>query len=228
MLILALDTTAVATSVAVAEIDGGIVKTYSAFTSKNKLTHSEKLMPMIDSVLRIFGKKIEDIELIAVNAGPGSFTGVRIGVATVKGLADGLNIPCVSVSTLDSLYANLEGVKGVICPVMDARREQFYNALYKNGKKIKGDRAVSADELTAELDGLAGDVTVCGDGAYVFASLYKGTKKLKMAPAAAIDQNALSTAVCGYKAYTEGKAVSAADLKPIYLRMSQAERMKNQ
>lgn len=228
MLILAIDSTAVAASVAVADIEGGSLTGYTSFVLKNKLTHSETLMPMIDSALGVYRRGISDVGLVAVNAGPGSFTGVRIGVATAKGIADGLGVKCASVSTLDSLSRNAHGFGGIICPVMDARRGQFYNALFKGGKRLCPDRAISAEELTAEIDGMSGRVMLCGDGAYVFKELYKGKKRLTVAPAVAADQNALSTAICGYEAYEKGLCVDSADLKPIYLRMSQAERMRNQ
>lgn len=228
MLILGIDSTAVAASVAVADIEDGVLRGHSSFTLKNRLTHSETLMPMIDSVLKIYGRDIKDVELIAVNAGPGSFTGVRIGVATAKGLADGLGIKCASVSTLESLAYNMKGVGGVICPLMDARRGQFYNALFKGTKRLCPDRAVSAEELSAEIDGIKGTVTLCGDGANVFAGLYNGKKRLVIASPVSLDQNALSTAICGYEAYKKGLCMTSADLKPVYLRMSQAERMKNQ
>ncbi len=228
MLILAIDSTAVAASVAVADINDGFVTGHSSFVLKNKLTHSETLMPMIDSALKVYGRTISDVELIAVNAGPGSFTGVRIGVATAKGLADGLGIKCASVSTLDSLSRNVEGFSGIICPLMDARRGQFYNALFKGAKRLCPDRAISAEELSAEIDSMSGRVILCGDGAHVFKELYRGKKRLVLAPAVAVDQNALSTAICGYEAYKNNTCVDSVDLKPVYLRMSQAERMRNQ
>ena len=228
MLILGIDSTAVAASVAIADIDGGVVSGHSSFVLKNRLTHSETLMPMIDSALKVYGRNIGDVELIAVNAGPGSFTGVRIGVATAKGLADGLGIKCAAVSTLESLSRNVRGFGGTVCPLMDARRGQFYNALFKGTKRLCPDRAISAEELSAELDKTNGKVILCGDGANVYAELYKGKKRLLLAPEVAVDQNALSTAICGYEAYKNNTCVDSVDLKPVYLRMSRAERMKNQ
>ncbi len=229
MLIVGIDTTAVMATAAVADIDdGGKVLSYTLFSSKTKLTHSEKLMPMLDSALKLHGKSIGDVKLIAVNVGPGSFTGVRIGVATAKGLAEGLGIRCAAVNTLDSLYENMRGVGGIICPVMDARRSQFYNALYKNGRRITDYRAISASELSAELDSLSGKVYVCGDGMGLFASLHGGANRITLASAVSADQNALSVAVCGYSAFVKNETVEACDLKPIYLRMSQAERIRNE
>ncbi|PKM61504.1 MAG: tRNA (adenosine(37)-N6)-threonylcarbamoyltransferase complex dimerization subunit type 1 TsaB, partial [Firmicutes bacterium HGW-Firmicutes-21] len=131
MLVLGMDTTAVIASVAVAEIDD-YIKTYSLFSLKNRLTHSENLMPMVEQVIELFGVKPSELALLAVSVGPGSFTGVRIGVSTVKGLsfASGGGIPCVAVSTLEALAENLSQHTGIICPLMDARRQQFYNALF--------------------------------------------------------------------------------------------------
>ena len=118
MLILGIDSTAVTASVALADIKDGEVQKYSVFTAKNKMTHSENLLPMIDHVLTVYGAKADDLDLLAVNAGPGSFTGVRIGVATVKGLAFAKGLPCAPVSTLESLAQNLDGVPGIVCPLM--------------------------------------------------------------------------------------------------------------
>ena len=114
MLILGIDSTAVTASVALADIENGEVQRYSVFTAKNKMTHSENLLPMIDHVLTVYGASASDLELLAVNAGPGSFTGVRIGVATVKGLAFAKSLPCASVSTLASLAQNLDGFPGIV------------------------------------------------------------------------------------------------------------------
>lgn len=127
MLILAMDSTAVAASVALLT-DGAPL---AAFHLDNGNTHSETLLPMVESVLRCTGKTVDDIDLFAVSAGPGSFTGVRIGVATVKGLAFGKGKPCVGVSTLEALAENLVPTGGLLCPVMNARRGQVYNALFR-------------------------------------------------------------------------------------------------
>lgn len=221
MLTAALDSTAVTASAAVAEIDeNGRIKAYSLFTVKNKLTHSETLLPMLENALQRFGANVGDIGLYAVSAGPGSFTGVRIGVATVKGLATPRNTPCAGVSTLLSLAHNFK--KGPVCALMDARRGQYYAALFVDGERKTPDSALSARE-TEEL--LAGydEVTLVGDGAELFYEA-SGRKGLFVAPAACMDQNALSVALCGFEAYRTGGAVDAAGLKPVYLRVPQAER----
>ena len=183
-------------------------------------SHSENLMPMIDHALQVYGAKASDLELLAVNAGPGSFTGVRIGVATVKGLAFPKSLPCAPVSTLDSLAQNLEGVPGTVCALMDARRNQFYYAIFENGLRLTPDSCGSAEEIAKQLAGK--DVTLCGDGALVFASHAHGI--YAVANPVIREQNALSVALCGYRMYMEGKTVSGKELRPIYLRVPQAER----
>lgn len=227
MLILGMDTTAVTASVAIAEIDGSVQK-YSLFTMKNRLTHSENLMPMIKQTIELYGADPGEISLIAVSAGPGSFTGVRIGVATAKGLAFayGGKIPCASISTLQALAENLSHNYGIICPVMDARRHQFYNALFKGGKRMCEDRLISSECLKEQLLNINEPVIICGDGAEFFYQDCEKVDRIKIASPSSRDQNALSVAVCGYKAYLNGEAVNAQELKPIYLRASQAERKR--
>lgn len=220
MLILGVDSTAVTASVSIAEVKEGELISHSLFTVKNKMTHSENLMPMIDHALQVYGAKASDLELLAVNAGPGSFTGVRIGVATVKGLAFPKSLPCAPVSTLDSLAQNLEGVPGTVCALMDARRNQFYYAIFENGLRLTPDSCGSAEEIAEQLAGK--NVTLCGDGALVFASHAHGI--YAVANPVIREQNALSVALCGYRMYMEGKAVSGKELRPIYLRVPQAER----
>ena len=222
MLILGLDSTAVTASVAVAEIKDGRLVSHSLFTVKNKMTHSENLMPMVDHALQVYGASVSDLELLAVNAGPGSFTGVRIGVATVKGLAFPKSLPCAPVSTLESLAENLAGTEGVVCALMDARRNQFYYALFEDGTRLTPDSCGGLEEICA----LIGDkkATLCGDGAHVFVSLFAEGCPYTVANPVIREQNALSTALCGYRMYTEGKTVSGKELRPVYLRVPQAER----
>ncbi|MBR5278054.1 MAG: tRNA (adenosine(37)-N6)-threonylcarbamoyltransferase complex dimerization subunit type 1 TsaB, partial [Clostridia bacterium] len=145
MLIAALDSTAVTASAAIAEINDGKLSTYGVFTVKNKLTHSEILLPLLENALKQYGADIQDVDLFAVSAGPGSFTGVRIGAATVKGLAFAQKKPCVGVSPLEAMAQNVG--RGYVCPVMDARRDQFYTALFKDGKRITEDAALSTAEI---------------------------------------------------------------------------------
>lgn len=221
MLILGIDSTAVSASVAVADIENGVVRTYSECTTKNKMTHSENLLPMIDHALTVYGKTISDVELLAVNAGPGSFTGVRIGVATVKGLAYPNGLPCAAVSTLASLEKNVSGIAGNVCALMDARRGQFYYALFENGVRVSEDDVAPSEEI---LPKLSGKTTLVGDGAALFASLVSGRADVRLAPAGCRDQSGLSVALCAEELFRAGKTVSGKDLRPVYLRLPQAER----
>lgn len=223
MLIAALDSTAVTASCAVAEINENKLGTYSLFTVKNKLTHSEILLPLLENALKQYGADIKDIDLFAVSAGPGSFTGVRIGASTVKGLAFAENKPCVAVSALEAMAKNVG--RGYICPVMDARRDQFYNALFRDGCRLTDDSANSFDEIFAVLKELP-EVTVCGDGMEKFISMCGGEGNIFPASYAGADQNALSVALIAYKKFVDGETVSAKELQPVYLRMPQAEREK--
>lgn len=229
MLILAIDTTALTASVAVAEFEGEALKSHSVFSVKNTLTHSETLFPMIDSALKIYGKTVNEVELFAVSAGPGSFTGVRIGVAAIKGLAF-QGKPCAAVSTLEALAENIGG-DGLICPLMDARRGVFYNALFmrRDGvlERLTPDRPIGIDELSAELSAFE-EVKICGDGTELFLKTYCGAAKVTAPSPAEKDQNALSVAKCAAKAFAQGETVSAAELKPIYLRKAQAEREREE
>ncbi len=227
MLILAMDSTAVAASVALLS-DGAPL---AAFHLNNGNTHSETLLPMVESVLRCTGKTVNDIDLFAVSAGPGSFTGVRIGVATVKGLAFGKGKPCVGVSTLEALAENLVPTGGLLCPVMNARRGQVYNALFRaeNGALIRlcPDRALSVEELEAELLTYSEPVTLCGDGAEPVKNSF--TKcDVALPPLTLIEQNAVSVALCAARMAKEGKTCTDKELKPVYLRMPQAERERLQ
>ena len=164
MKILALDTTAEVCTAAVCD-DKRLIAEMTVNTGN---THSETLLPVVEQILKISETSLEDIELFSCSTGPGSFTGVRIGVATVKGIAYGKNKPCVSVSTLDALAYNLIGLEGIICPVMNARRNQVYNALFecKNGEieRLCDDRALSIEELDEELSSMDKPIYLVGDG----------------------------------------------------------------
>lgn len=230
MLTLAIDTTAKVASAAL--VDGK--KILCSFLCNNGNTHTENILPMVDDMLKKCKKSIEDIELFALANGPGSFTGVRIGAATVKGLAFGKGVPCVEVSTLEALARNLCPTDAVICPVMDARRSQVYNALFECGEdgliRLCDDRAISLDELGAELEKM-GDKSVylVGDGYFIAKdALQKFNVKIKETPITLIDQNAVSVALIAEEKYMRGEFVSDASLSPSYLRMSQAERELNE
>ena len=227
MKILALDSTAKVASVAVCDGE----KTLATFTCNNGLTHSEILLPMAEDCLKRAGISLSDIELFACNAGPGSFTGVRIGAAVIKGLAFGRSIPCVAVSTLESLAENLFPLDGIYCPVMDARRNQVYNALFevKDGKlkRLTEDRAISLSELGDELkrDYKGCAVYLSGDG-YDLSKRYLCDRDIdiKETPTSLINQDAVSIAKCAQRAHEDGRISTDTSLSPTYLRMPSAER----
>lgn len=228
MRILAIDSTATSASVAITQ-DG---VTLTCRVEQNGLTHSELLLPMIEEALRETNLTFADIDLYAVSAGPGSFTGVRIGVATIKGLAFGTEKPCVGVSTLESLGENLRFAEGcILSPVMDARRGQVYNALFtvKNGELVRltPDRAIPLTELILELKETYPDLPIylSGDG---YTLGYKALKEAGLpvqdTPDGVILQNGASIAACAARAYGRGEWVTERDLNPVYLRLPQAER----
>ena len=223
MLILALDSTAVVASVALCRDETPI----ASFHIKNGNTHSETLLPMVETVLKTAGFSVDDVDLFACSVGPGSFTGVRIGVATVKGLAFGKNKPCIGISTLEALALNAVPFDGIICPVMNARRGQVYNALfrYKNESLIRlcPDRALSALELNTEMTEKGEPYALVGDGIEEMARVASKNTPERTSPLLT-DQNAISVAKCAYRAFLSGQSGVDAELKPVYLRLPQAER----
>lgn len=228
MKILALDSTATSMSVALTE-DTHLL---SLQISNTGLTHSETLLPAIEHVLSHTGVSVSHIDLFAFTAGPGSFTGVRIGAATVKGLSLAQNKPCIEVSTLEALAYNLSGFDGLICPVMNARRSQVYNALFscKDSKieRLTPDRAISISELEEELTAFSDKkIYLCGDG---YGITLDALTKIRPAdtPELLRYTNALSVAACALQAYGRGEAKSDKDISPTYLRPSQAERERNE
>lgn len=223
MKILSIDSSALVASVAVCE-DESILAEY---TLNNGNTHSETLLPMVESLLSALGLKVSDIDLFAVSAGPGSFTGVRIGAATLKGLAFGSGKPCAEVSTLEALAANLRGCDGLVCPVMNARRSQVYTALFRvNGGKaerLMEDSALSIAELDAMLAKYGEPIRLCGDGYDITERGFTQTE-LIFVPERQRMQSAVSVAHIALKNYREGRYCSDAELGVNYLRPSQAER----
>ena len=220
MLILAFESSAKAASVALCR-DGHLVSQYSQCSA---LTHSRTLLPMAEDMLKNAELTIGDIDAFAVAHGPGSFTGIRIGVSTVKGLAWASDKPCVGVSTLEAMAWHGVSAGGYICPVMDARRHQFYNAVFVNGVKVTPDRCAAFENIYAELKAIGKKVLLCGDGAPLFKSLCPDDGDIILPPVTCTDQNAVSVALCGYDAFINGKALKQNVLQPIYLRASQAER----
>lgn len=223
MLILAIDSTAVTASVCLAEDE----KPLARYTLTHGNTHSETLLPMIKSCLDQFGYTPEDIDLFALSAGPGSFTGVRIGAATVKGLAFGTGKPCAQVSTLEALAYNLIGQNGILCPVMNARRGQVYNALFRseNGHmtRLCADRALSIEELEQELLTYREPVYLSGDGYDITRENLRELQPM-WTPPALREENAYSVSQIAREMFLRGETVTDRELKPVYLRLSQAER----
>ena len=226
MKILAFDGTAKAASVAV--MDGDRILAH--YTVDNGLTQSELLLPMAEDMLRGLKLTFSDIGLYATSVGPGSFTGVRIGVSLIKGLAFGKNIPCVAVSTLEALAENLRGVKGIVVPCMDARRGQVYSATFRcDGKhlyRLTEDRAITLTELADELRKYEGEaIYLSGDGYSVAKrALSLAGVELTETPELLILENAASVAKVAKIKYDSGESVSDIELSPVYLRMPQAER----
>ena len=225
MITLAFDSTAKAASVAVTDGD----KLLALYNIDNGLTQSELLLPMAENMLKNLKLTFDDVGLLACAVGPGSFTGVRIGVALVKGIAFGKNIPCVAVSTLDELAENLAGLDGIIVPVMDARRQQVYTATYRgNGttlNKLTPDRAIAISDLAEELKEYSEPIYLVGDGYDVARrGLIAAGVDVKETPKLLITENAYSVALVANRKYENGETVSDLEIAPTYLRMPQAER----
>ena len=224
MKILAFDTTAKVASVALT--DGATP--LGSCNIENGLTQSELILPMAENLLSSLKLSFSDVDLFAITVGPGSFTGVRIGVATVKGLAFGREIPCAPVSTLEALAENASGLRGIILPCMDARRRQFYTATFRSDgemTRLTPDRAISAEELADELRDLTEDIYIVGDGyATARGLLTELGVKLADTPLLLRSQNAVSIAIVGERMYSRGECVTESELQPTYLRLPQAER----
>lgn len=224
MKILAIDSTAEVASVSICDDCEPI----AVYTVNNGNTHSQTLLPMIEAALRHSALTVGDIDLFAASEGPGSFTGVRIGAATLKGLAFDRNLPCVGVSTLEALAYNLIGFEGIICPVMNARRSQVYNAIFKceNGTltRLCPDRAIAISELEDELVSMADQrIYLVGDGYDVTVNGLRTVKVANTPPLMRL-QNAYSVAMCALEAYKNGKCSTDSEITATYLRLSQAER----
>lgn len=224
---LALETSARSVSVAVTE-DGMLL----AQSYQNRgLTHSVTLMPLLDGMLQNAGLTLDDIDLIAVAQGPGSFTGLRIGVSAAKGLAWAKELPCCGVSTLAAMAYGAADFDGVIVGAMDARRQQVYNALFRgeNGAvtRLCGDRAVSVEQVAQELSRLPQDtpVLVVGDGAeLLYRHLCGSGIPCRLGSPAHRYQSAAGVALAAEVLAAQGLTCTAQELQPVYLRLSQAER----
>ena len=225
MLILAFETSAKAASAALLE-DG---KLLGEVYQNTGLTHSQTLMVMVENLLSQCGKTVDDVTAAAVAAGPGSFTGVRIGVAAAKGFAWGREIPCYGVSTLEAMALSLGVWQGYVCPCMDARRSQVYNALFyvNHGalERVSEDRAISLAELGEELKSLKESIFLVGDGSNLcYNTLLESVHGLVLPPEHRMHQRACGVALAARKQAEAGDPGDANALTPNYLRLSQAER----
>ncbi|MFQ7527030.1 MAG: tRNA (adenosine(37)-N6)-threonylcarbamoyltransferase complex dimerization subunit type 1 TsaB [Mediterraneibacter gnavus] len=242
MRVLAIDSSGLTATVAVVED----TQTVAEYTINYKKTHSQTLLPMIDEVVKMTELDLNTIDAIAVAGGPGSFTGLRIGSATAKGLGFALNKPLIHVPTVDGLAYNVYGCEDIICPIMDARRNQVYTGIYTFSKKagtkegsnlvepvfqvIKMQMAVSIEELAERLNRYRRPVVFLGDGVPVYENILaeKLTVPYSFAPAYMNRQRAAVVGTLGIQYYKAGKFETAEEHRPDYLRVSQAERERAQ
>jgi len=229
MRILGIESSSLVASVAIVE-DG---VTMSEYTANFKKTHSQTLLPMIDAMVNLLDLDLETIDAIAISGGPGSFTGLRIGSATAKGLGLALKKPLIHVPTLDGTAYNLYGVSGLICPIMDARRNQVYTGIYRfeqDFQVVMEQDALDMGELIEKLNAMGERVIFLGDGVPVHEKLIreKMTVPFSFAPAHMNRQRAASVAALGAVYFAEGKIQDAAEHGPDYLRKSQAEREREE
>ena len=240
MKIIAIDSSGLVASVAIVE-DEEVIAEYNV---QYKKTHSQTLLPMLDELKKMVDLDLQSVDAIAIAKGPGSFTGLRIGSATAKGLGLALEIPIIEISTLDGLACNLYGTDKVVCPIMDARRNQVYTGLYSYIEKRQSEEqeqrfsytlvpilpqcAVSIQEITQKCNEQQKEIIFLGDGVPVFAEQLKDLMKVpySFAPAHMNRQRAASLAFLAFEKLRKGEVVSAAEHAPEYLRLSQAEREK--
>jgi len=224
--ILALDSSGLVASVAVVEDDNMLAE----YTVNYKKTHSQTLLPMLDEIVKMTEQDLGTIDAIAVAAGPGSFTGLRIGSATAKGLGLALDRPLIHVPTVDALAWNLYGSRARICPMMDARRNQVYTGVYgfdgETFEVLVPQMAAAVTEIIDMLNEEEGEVIFLGDGVPVYREIIEDRIRVpyQFAPAHCSKQRAGCVAALGMQYFKEGKIETAADHAPDYLRLSQAER----
>lgn len=230
MRILAMDSSSLVASVAVLEDDILMAE----YTMNYKKTHSQTLLPMIDEMVKMIELDLQTIDAIAISKGPGSFTGLRIGSATAKGLGLALNKPIVSVPTVDAMAYNLWGCAELIVPIMDARRNQVYTGIYTfEGTEmlvLREQCAIAIDELLADLNERGKKVVFLGDGVPVFKERIAELLKVpfEFAPAHMNRQRAGAVGALAERYYEQGRIETAAEHKPDYLRLSQAERERQE
>ena len=229
MRILGIESSFLVASVAIVE-DG---VTMGEYTVNFKKTHSQTLLPMIDELVKMLGISLDSLDAIAVSGGPGSFTGLRIGSATAKGLGVALKKPLIHVPTLEATAYNLFGVPGLICPIMDAKRNQVYTGLYRFEDEfvvVSDQEAMDMGELIEKLNAMGERVIFLGDGVPVYRKQIeeKLTVPFSFAPANTNRQRGASVAALGCVYFEQGKTESAAEHMPDYLRKSQAEREREE
>jgi len=225
LLILAFETSAKACSAALHDGSKLLAESYQ----NTGLTHSQTLMVMAQDLLKACDKQVGDVTHLAVAAGPGSFTGIRIGVAAAKGFAWGADLPLYGVSTLEAMARSLGTYQGYVCPVMDARRSQVYNALFYvnqgNFTRVSEDRAIALSELGTELKSLKEPVFLVGDGSILcYNTLKDSISGLILPPEHRMHQRASGVALAAAEQAALGLEPNGAELMPNYLRLSQAER----
>ncbi len=235
-MILCIDSSGLTASTAIIDEENDIA--VAEYTVNLKKTHSETLLPMIDELYRLTGLDKRDTKAVMIAAGPGSFTGLRIGGAAAKGIASALNIPIIPVPTVDGLAYNCYGYDGYVCPIMDARRNQTYTGIYSFKKVSDGNVygyemetelsqcAIDIQEIISRLNKLGKAAVFLGDGVPVFRETLDNSLTVDhtYAPMGLNRQNAVSIGRLGVKLYKEGKGVGADSFAPEYLRQSQAER----
>ena len=236
MRILAIDSSGLVATVAVVEEENEISKTIAEYTINYKKTHSQTLLPMLDEIVKMTDMDLDKIDAIAVAGGPGSFTGLRIGSATAKGLGLALKKPLIHIPTVDGLAYNLCYTDRIICPIMDARRNQVYTGIYQmDGDKLQvleAQMAVGIDELAKKLCTYGKPVIFLGDGVPVHKDRLEKElmtdQDIAFAPAHMNQQRAATVGMLGIQYYKEGKTETAMEHKPDYLRVSQAEREREE
>lgn len=230
MRILALDSSGLVATVAIIEEE----QTIAEYTVNYKKTHSQTLLPMLDEIVRMTEFDLSTVDAIAISGGPGSFTGLRIGAATAKGLGLALNKPLIHIPTVDGMAYRMYGCQGLICPMMDARRNQVYTGIYRweEGvfRVVEPQMAISVQELIEKLNQYGEPVAFLGDGVPVYqAQLNEGLKvTFDIAPPHMNRQSAAAVGALGIKYYQEGKIETAMEHRPDYLRLSQAEREREE
>ncbi len=225
MKILGIESAALVASVAIVENDSLLAE----YSVNHKKTHSQTLLPMIDEIVKMTETDLNTLDAIAISGGPGSFTGLRIGSATAKGLGLALNVPLVHVPTVDAMAYTMYGFEGLICPILDAKRGQVYGGLYHFKTEFEIEKpqcAIDLKEFIEEINSLGETVVFLGDGVPVGKTIIEENIKVpySFAPAHVNRQRAAAVAVLGQQYFNEGKVVAAWEEAPEYLRVSQAER----